>query len=57
MEHLSPVLLGVQKTNWSTPAASGQQTSTRGVDFILGLIVFRMTFTLMKRTWAHVHTM
>ena len=40
--HLSSVL-GVQKNNCSTPAASGQQTSTRGVDFILGLIVFRVT--------------
>ena len=31
------------KTNCSMPAASGQQTSARGVDFILGLIVFRVT--------------
>ena len=40
--HLSSAL-GVQKTNCSTPVASGQQTLTRGVDFILGLIVFRVT--------------
>ena len=42
MIHLSSAL-GVQKTNCSTPVASGQQTLTRGVDFILGLIVFRVT--------------
>ena len=33
----------VQKTNCSTPVAIEQQTSTHGVDFILGLIVFRVT--------------
>ena len=33
----------VQKTNCSTPAVIGQQTSTHGVDFLLGLIVFRVT--------------
>ena len=42
MIQLSSVL-GVQKVNYSTPAAGGQQTLTRGVDFILGLIVFRVT--------------
>ena len=32
------------------------QTSTRGVDFILTLIVFRVSdFALMKGTWVHVH--
>ena len=42
MIQLSSVL-GVQKVNYSTPAADGQQTLTRDVDFILGLIVFRVT--------------
>ena len=32
----------------SIPAASGQQTSTRGVDFILGLVVFRVTLYWWK---------
>ena len=32
----------VHKNNYSIPVASEQQTSTRGVDFILGLIVFRV---------------
>ena len=45
--HLSSVL-GVQKTNCSIPAASGQQTSTRDVDFILGLTVFRVTLHWWK---------
>ena len=31
----------VQKTTCSTPAASGQQSSTRGVDFILQQIVLQ----------------
>ena len=40
--HLSTVL-GVEKTNYSIPTASRQQTSTCDVDFILILIVFRVT--------------
>ena len=39
---------GVQKSTCSTPTESGQQSSTRGVDFILVLIMFRVTLHRWK---------